>query len=431
MARKPSPWWWYAREGWYVNLAGRRERLGPHPEGAPAPKKSPRTGLWNAPRPVEEAFRKLLDGEAGSAPRAKRSLGPDEAQDQDQDRVADVLDDFLAWCSENRDASTTERYRRFLQDFVLGGNGKLPIGSLTSKHVTAWLAARPTWNSTTKRNGIVAVQRALNWACKNRGLEKNPLAGMEKPEARRRSGVVLPADFDYLMGRVKDQAFRDLLAVSWDCGARPQEVKRLEARHFDESRSRAVLPAEEAKGRHRPRTIYFPTERCMEIVRRLSALHPAGPLFRNAKGNAWTAYAVHCRFRSLEVSTGLARMTEKGIASEVADEAVEALATKLDPVRQQRQTGRPVAKTRKELLNEARRKLVAAEARKHGVRLSHYQFRRTWITSKLIAGVDSHVVAKLAGHQTTDMIDKHYSQVADDAEFMLREAARKIEPKKA
>ena len=63
-----------------------------------------------------------------------------------------------------------------------------------------------------------------------------------------------------------------------------------------------------------------------------------------------------------------------------------------------------------------------------GKRVKHYDFRRTFITRKIVAGVDSHVVAKLSGHQSTAMIDRHYSAVANDHEFMLKMAAQDIIP---
>ena len=50
-------------------------------------------------------------------------------------------------------------------------------------------------------------------------------------------------------------------------------------------------------------------------------------------------------------------------------------------------------------------------------------FRHGFITRKLIAGVDSHVVAALSGHSNTKMLDDTYSHIADDHRFML-EAAR-------
>ena len=105
----------------------------------------------------------------------------------------------------------------------------------------------------------------------------------------------------------------------------------------------------------------------MEIVRRLCDQRPTGPLFLNNRENPWTGDAVKCCFARLE--------------------------------------------------------------KKVGKRLKHYDFRRTFITRKIIAGVDSHVVAKLSGHQSTAMIDRHYSAVANDHEFMLKMATQDIQPK--
>ena len=50
--------------------------------------------------------------------------------------------------------------------------------------------------------------------------------------------------------------------------------------------------------------------------------------------------------------------------------------------------------------------------------------RHTQITRSLQAGVDSHVVARLSGHQNTHQLDRTYSHVADDYDFMLREAKK-------
>jgi integrase len=356
MARKPTPWWWENESGWYVNHQGKRHFLGKHPEGAARPQKSKKTGRWNAPPAIEEEFRKLL----GSQP-------PPAATG---DSVVQILDDFISWCQENRAARTAQRYQDFCQDFVHASEGgirfgALPITSLSSRQVTAWLNQRPTWGPTTKKNAITAIARGLNWAVKNRGLDRNPVRGMDKPEARRRSSIVTPEELEALLKKATGP-FADLLTVSYDSGARPFEIKELERRHIDFDKQRAVIPADEAKGRRYPRTIYFPTARGMEILHRLCALHPTGPLFRNRLGNKWTAFAVKCAFARLE-------------------------------------------------------KVI-------GKRVKHYDLRRTFITRKIIAGVDSDVVAKLSGHQSTAMIDRHYSAVANDHEFMLKMAAQDLTP---
>ena len=359
MARKPNPWWWEEESGWYVNYQGKRHFLGKHPDNTPAPKKSKRTGRWNAPDAIETAFRNLLGT-------------PDEAAAAASDIVAEILDDFITWSKENRAALTALRYEQLCQDFINAEDGGVKIGhlsvqSLTSRHVTAWLNQRPNWGPTTKKNAITAVIRGFSWAVKNRGLAVNPIRGMEKPEAKRRSSIVTPEELELILAKVTGP-FSDLLIVSYDSGARPFEVKALERRHVELDKQRAVIPADEAKGRKHTRVVYFPTERSMAIIRSLCEAQPVGPLFLNSRGRKWTGEAVKCSFARLETTLGK--------------------------------------------------------------RLKHYDFRRTFITRKIIAGVDSHVVAKLSGHQSTAMIDRHYSAVANDHEFMLKMATQDIKPEK-
>ena len=114
------------------------------------------------------------------------------------------------------------------------------------------------------------------------------------------------------------------------------------------------------------KVVYFPTERSMQIIRRLCAASHRVHLFRNNRGNKWTGDAVKCVFARMEATLGK--------------------------------------------------------------RVTHYDFRRTFITRKIIAGVDSHVVATLSGHQSTAMIDKHYSAVAKDHDFLLEQAKRDLNP---
>lgn len=93
-----------------------------------------------------------------------------------------------------------------------------------------------------------------------------------------------------------------------------------------------------------------------------------GIIFRNSRGTPWTANAVRCRFKRLE--------------------------------------------------------------EKVGRRYCQYLFRHSWITQKLRAGVDSHIVARLAGHSDTKMIDRVYSKVAEDHKYMLEQARRSASDQK-
>ena len=332
MGRKAEPWYWEARKGWYIYIGKVKTPLG---------------------KDRDEAYRRWH--EIMAVPEEKRNP-------VDSGSVAAILDDFLTWTEENRAKKTYDRYRDFCQAFC-EEYGRMRVVDLNTSHVTTWLNKHKTWNSTTKRNAITAVQRGFNWAVRNRGLDRNPVKGMEKPEAKRRTTVVSPAEFDDILSHVTDTPFRDLLIVSYDAGGRPQETKQLEARHVQLDKQRAVIPGEEAKGK-RTRVIYFPTERSVEIVTRLMKANPTGPLFLNNKGNRWTGFAVKLRFERLE--------------------------------------------------------------EKLGKRYCQYDLRHSFVTRKLLAGVDSHLVAKLAGHRDSRMIDTVYSHVADDHKFMLDAAKKDI-----
>ncbi len=127
-------------------------------------------------------------------------------------------------------------------------------------------------------------------------------------------------------------------------------------------KGRIVLPKEEAKGKREPRAVYLATDRSRKIIQKAAQQRPIGPLLVNRAGNPWTSNAIRCRFKRLE--------------------------------------------------------------KKIGRRIRCYDFRHGWITRKLLAGVDSHVVAALAGHRDTRMIDRVYSHVAQDHEYMLSQARR-------
>lgn len=330
--RQPKPWFWEARDVWCVYINRQKYVLGPDKEAA-----------------LTEFHNLMAKRRKLQRPSPKTS----------------VLEAFLVWTKENRSEKTWRGYKDFcdsFRDYLSAEQPAVGIDDLSPVHVTAWLTSKPTWNSTTKRNAITALQRAFNWAGRNMGLDKNPLKGMEKPAARTRTTVITDEEFKAILGAIKDKAFKELLIFSYDCGCRPQESKRLEARHFDLSKNRAVLPAEEAKGKKKARAIYIPTPRALKLVKQAIKDRGEGPIFRNRRGRPWTASAVKCRFAQLEA--------------------------------------------------------------KLGRRYNQYAFRHTFITRKLIAGVDSHVVAALSGHSSSEMIDKVYSHVAEDHAFMLAAAKR-------
>src|SRR5262249_3449449 len=95
-------------------------------------------------------------------------------------------------------------------------------------HVQECVGSKPAWK-TGKRGAIIAVQRAFNWAARSGRIPASPLRGMEKPAQGRREKLITPGEYEEALALVKDQRFRDLLELSWETGARPNELFTVEA----------------------------------------------------------------------------------------------------------------------------------------------------------------------------------------------------------
>ena len=214
---------------------------------------------------------------------------------------------YLAWCQQNRSPRTLEWYAGHLSAFLvhLGDDRNLPVSALKPFHVVEWVDGRETWGDTYKRGAIVAVQRCLNWAEEMGHIESHPLKKVKKPPAGRRDNPMMPDDFLVMRAGVREgDPFLDLFLFIWHSGCRPQEARHIELRHVQLDHERVVIPKEEAKGKRYPRTIYLHGP-ALEIVARLAASRPEGKLFLNARGDAWTKYAVCNRMHRLSKVTGV------------------------------------------------------------------------------------------------------------------------------
>lgn len=270
MARTPKPWYRKDRKAWFVTIDGQRHNLG-------ADRKS-----------AFQQFHILM------AQPKKRAV-PSKS-------VAAIIDAFLEWTQKHRAKRTYEWYLQRCQWFTLAVPD-LTADQLQPFHVHEWIDSHSDWSDGHKRGCIIAVQRPFRWAQKMGYIERNPIAHMEKPQAGRREQCVTEAEFKSIFELVADKPFQDVLETAWECGPRPQELLRVEARHVDLENARWVFPQNEAKGKKKVRVVYL-TDRALEITRRLMLKHPEGPLFRNTKGRPWTAYAVNCRFTKLKSKLG-------------------------------------------------------------------------------------------------------------------------------
>jgi integrase len=334
MPHFPKPFFREQRGLWYVQIHGKQVNLGGDRNTAVA------------------HYHKLM-AEAGrvETPTGKAASQP----------VIIIIDEFLDWCQKHRSRDTFRWYKDRLNWFCQSISPELTVDQLKPFHVQQWVDNRGAMASGTQRNLIASVKRAMRWGEEMGHIDRSPLAHMRKPACGRKEQIVTPEEFQKILSVVKDQEFRNLLMVSFECGARPQETLRLEARHVDLANGRWVFPASEAKGGRLPRVVYVPPA-SMQITERLMEAHPVGVLFRNSKGKPWTADAVNCRFGRIQ--------------------------------------------------------------RKLNVRYSLYSLRHSWVNRMLTNGVDGLTVAALAGHADASMLVKHYAHLSQAPTFLREQAKR-------
>ena len=385
MPHFPKPFFRAPRGLWYVQVDGRQVNLG-----------SDR----------DEAFRQYHDLMARGRDQLKAPAG---------DLVVAILDAFLGWCQKHRAPRTYDWYRDYLQSFARSIPRDLVVERLRPIHVQQWVDAQPGWRSG-KRGAITAVQRAFNWAAKMGLIAASPVRHVEKPRAGRRDVVVTPEEYDWILGQVKDEQFRDLLVVCWETGCRPQEILAVAARHVQLDGGRWVFPPDEAKGKKSHRVVYL-TDRALAITRRLTALQPDGPLFRNTDGKPWHPYALNCRFARLRLTHGRQRIERLGL--------VPPAIRRLDAASRRD----PVVRAAHDEAVRLRREEVARLAREHGTRWCLYHFRHSFATRLLEAGKDSLTVSTLLGHADGAMLARVYSHVAKNGDY-LRKAVNssRVEP---
>ena len=379
MPHYPKPFFRAPRGLWYVQIDGRQVNLGPD---------------------RDEAFRRYHD---------LMARGRDRSEPATNDAVVSILDEFLDWCQKHRAPRTYDWYRDYLQSFAHSIPRGLSVELLKPIHVQQWVDAQPGWGRG-KRGAITAVQRAFNWAAKMGLIEASPVRHVEKPRAGRRDVVITPGEYAWILGRVKDEPFRDLLVVCWETGCRPQEVLAVEARHVDLEGGRWVFPPDEAKGKKAHRVVYL-TDRALEITRRLTARHPEGPLFRNTDGRPWHPYALNCRFGRLRLAHGLQRIQQLGL--------MPPRIKRLDAARRRDLEAR--AAHEEAILR--RRERIAELAREHGMKWCLYHFRHSFATRMLEAGTDAMTVSALLGHADGAMLAKVYSHLSRSGAY-LREAVK-------
>jgi len=289
MPHHPKPFFRKGR-GYFVQIGRQQVKLADGPE-CPANQ----SVAW-------DKYHQLMTARGNGSARAE---GPPESAGL---TVAELFDKYLGWCKQHREPTTYLWYQKHIQAFVnfAPAVARMAVAELRPFHVVEWADSHgEKWSNAHRRGAMIAIQRPFNWAEQLGYIQASPIKRIAKPTAQRRETYVTPAEWEKIKSCCQEgDPFLDVLEFSWESGCRPQEAKRVEARHVDLEAHRVVFPPAEAKGKKRWRIIRM-TPRAEEIIKRCLERHPEGVLFRNKRGRPWTAYALGGRFGRLKKHLGV------------------------------------------------------------------------------------------------------------------------------
>ncbi len=209
---------------------------------------------------------------------------------------ADLADRYLdhveATCVPERYRHCKER----LQEFKDHIGGHVRARDLRPKHVDGWLGKKELSPSSERLYKSIILS-CLNWAARPRTkkggelIHENPLRGqlhLPAGESWGKEAVWTPETFEQVL-RVSSPAFADLVRILAWTGARITTVIQIAARHYNKQQSRWDCEdlSHERGNKKRVKYVRLLNDEARELVERLNAEHPEGPIFRNAYGGPW------------------------------------------------------------------------------------------------------------------------------------------------
>lgn len=182
------------------------------------------------------------------------------------------------------------------------------------------------------------------------------------PRESRGADAVIDADtYSRILAETRGD-FRQFCRFLWATGARQQEAAGITGAMVDWASGTVRLKDHKGKGRGKARILYLSAE-ALAILREQADKHKEGFLFQGNRGRRMSRQSIILRFGRLSDAIG--------------------------------------------------RKVFA------------HKFRHAYCTRALLSGVPSAIVAEMAGHTGTGMIERHYGHLGARAD-LLREAANKV-----
>jgi len=215
--------------------------------------------------------------------------------------VRQCLDHYLEHAQSMKPNTYRNREQVFARFYEEAKVGDLPWRALTVDHLEAWLQLHPDWSASMRRSVINYIMAAFNYCVGRKKIGENPLHGVRKPRWERRRENLSPHDERKVFEASKG-TFRAILTVLRATGARPNELCSAWIEHYRDGVITLTEHKEDEAGKER--TIYLTTE-SRDIVERLIGDRTDGPIFLNARNQAWTPDTLYCRFKRLRKKLGL------------------------------------------------------------------------------------------------------------------------------
>ena len=314
-----------------------------------------------------------------------------------------VADAFLQWLKPHRAEGTFDFYRyrveRFCQRYP-----NLQLADVRPYHCQQWVDSYPHLAKTSRRHYLKSIKRCVNWAYRQGYISSYPLKDLEIPSGDRRELCLSREEFDTMLSHIPQDWFRNLCLVAFETGCRPQEITRVEARHYDAVYARWVFPVSESKGKRQPRVVYL-TPKAEKITKDLVQRFPEGRLFRTDRGTPVKLDSIHRVFHALQLRMAKTVLQKQGIS--------------IDNVLQQELMRQGDTRSMEELSKIELRKLTNCALAHFAPRCCLYTMRHSFATAALQSGLDGLTVGILLGHRDPGMLARVYQHVSQNPQHML------------
>lgn len=236
--------------------------------------------------------------------------------------VGRAVDLFLAHLSASAKEATRLWYAQFLGEFRRA-HGTRALANLTPAVLDRWIAA--TYGERTPATQHAAARtviRLCNWAVNEKLLDSPPLRGFRNCPPSSRELILSGADYAALV-KAADKPTRDAIKFLWHTGARPQELRAIQADWIRDGK--IVFPRTASKGGKKRRVIYLDSF-AAAIAARLAQKNATGPIFRNRAGGPWSTATLAQAFQATRRRAGvpgacayairhtwITRMLERGV----------------------------------------------------------------------------------------------------------------------